>query len=158
MFNLDVIYPIVIKEIKLLFRHKFQLFYEMILPIVKMIPTILLGIYLINETGPEYFEKVSGTNTVITFMSISIVFTIFLDIQEQIGYFLENEMWMGTLEQLWLTPVKKISLIIGWIAFATIKAILYGSLSFITILFFVENKFKFLHNINYILFILIFIF
>ncbi len=157
MFNLDIIYAIVYKEIKLLFRHKFQLFYELILPIIKTIPAILLGLYLVEENGGEYFKEVAGTDTVILFICISIIFTIFTDIQEQIGYFLENEMWMGTLEQLWLTPVKKILLVGSWLIFALIKSLLYGTIAFVTVLMMSNNKEKFLDNINYPLLILTFI-
>ena len=157
MFNLDVVYAIVYKEIKLLFRHKFQLFYEIILPIIKTIPAILLGLYLVKENGSAYFKEISGTDTVIPFICISIIFTIFTDIQEQIGYFLENEMWMGTLEQLWLTPVKKFSLVGSWLIFALIKSLLYGTIAFFTVLLMVNNKEKFFNNINYPLLILTFI-
>ncbi len=156
MFNLDVVYAIVYKEIKLLFRHKFQLFYEIILPIIKTIPAILLGLYLVKENGSAYFKEISGTDTVIPFICISIIFTIFTDIQEQIGYFLENEMWMGTLEQLWLTPVKKFSLVGSWLIFALIKSLLYGTIAFFTVLLMVNNKEKFFNNINYPLLILTF--
>ena len=156
MFNLNVVYAIVYKEIKLLFRHKFQLFYEIILPIIKTIPAILLGLYLVKENGSAYFKEISGTDTVIPFICISIIFTIFTDIQEQIGYFLENEMWMGTLEQLWLTPVKKFSLVGSWLIFALIKSLLYGTIAFFTVLLMVNNKEKFFNNINYPLLILTF--
>ena len=156
MFNLNVVYAIVYKEIKLLFRHKFQLFYEIILPIIKTIPAILLGLYLGKENGSAYFKEISGTDTVIPFICISIIFTIFTDIQEQIGYFLENEMWMGTLEQLWLTPVKKFSLVGSWLIFALIKSLLYGTIAFFTVLLMVNNKEKFFNNINYPLLILTF--
>ena len=156
MFNLNVVYAIVYKEIKLLFRHKFQLFYEIILPIIKTIPAILLGLYLVKENGSAYFKEISGTDTVIPFICISIICTIFTDIQEQIGYFLENEMWMGTLEQLWLTPVKKFSLVGSWLIFALIKSLLYGTIAFFTVLLMVNNKEKFFNNINYPLLILTF--
>ena len=156
MFNLNVVYAIVYKEIKLLFRHKFQLFYEIILPIIKTIPAILLGLYLVKENGSAYFKEISGTDTVIPFICISIIFTIFTDIQEQIGYFLENEMWMGTLEQLWLTPVKKFSLVGSWLIFALIKSLLYGTIAFFTVLLMVNNKEKCFNNINYPLLILTF--
>ena len=156
MFNLNVVYAIVYKEIKLLFRHKFQLFYEIILPIIKTIPAILLGLYLVKENGSAYFKEISGTDTVIPFICISIIFTIFTDIQEQIGYFLENEMWMGTVEQLWLTPVKKFSLVGSWLIFALIKSLLYGTIAFFTVLLMVNNKEKFFNNINYPLLILTF--
>ena len=156
MFNLNVVYAIVYKEIKLLFRHKFQLFYEIILPIIKTIPAILLGLYLVKENGSAYFKEISGTDTVIPFICISIIFTIFTDIQEQIGYFVEHEMWMGTLEQLWLTPVKKFSLVGSWLIFALIKSLLYGTIAFFTVLLMVNNKEKFFNNINYPLLILTF--
>lgn len=157
MFNYRVIIAIIQKELLLLKRHRIQFFYEFLLPIIKMLPTILLGTYLLKTNGEATVEKFLGTNQVVLYISIGILFTIFIDIQEQVGYFLENEMWMGTLEQLWLTPTNKLGLIIGWIIFASVKAIVYGILSFLAVMIFSFNSIRVFSEINVIQLIVMFL-
>lgn len=140
------------KEILLIIRHPFQLFYEVLLPVVKMIPCIMLGSYMLLKNGEAIFLSKTGTTDEILFISLSVLFTVFIDIQEQVGYFLENEMWMGTLEQLWMTPVKKLALVMGWVLFALIKAVTYGAISMITIVFLTNDNWEYWSNINIPLF------
>lgn len=130
MYKINVFKAVVKKEFILLFRHKLQFFYEIILPVVKIIPTILFGIFLVNSVGTNKFNDITGNGNVIAYISLSIIFSIFIDVQEQIGYYLENEMWMGTLEQIWLTIVNKYFLFICLIIYTTVKSIIYSLISF----------------------------
>lgn len=152
MYN-KVFLSVAKKELLQICRHPFQLVYELLLPAVKMIPCILLGSYMLHENGDATFLSKTGTTNEILFISLSILFTVFSDIQEQVGYFLENEMWMGTLEQLWMTPVKKMTLVIGWIFFALIKAVIYGTISMLTIVLLTSGNLGYWANINFPLFV-----
>ncbi|SHF24233.1 ABC-2 type transport system permease protein [Marinitoga hydrogenitolerans DSM 16785] len=123
MFNKA--YVFLKKEMLFLIRYPMQIMFETILPVINMLPAIFLAIYLMSSNHIQNFEKVTGTKNYFVFISIGIVFSIFNSIQEQTGYQLSKEMWMGTLEQIWITPIKKFNLILGWIFFSFIKAILY---------------------------------
>lgn len=157
IFRANVIFAIVAKELSILKRHPLQLFYELLLPFVKSLPIILLGKHLIDNNGALSFSQTTGTDNSILFLGLSILFTIFIDIQEQVGFYLEREMWMGTLEQLWLTPVKKIGLIGGWIAFAMVKAIIYGLVTCLLLFIFTANLMEIIINANFILFFIVFV-
>ena len=140
------------KELLLVIRHPFQLFYEILLPVIKMIPSIMLGSYMLLKNGKTIFLSKTGTTDEILFISLSVLFTVFIDIQEQVCYFLENEMWMGTLEQLWMTPGKKLALVMGWVLFALIKAVVYGAISMLTIILLTNGNWEYWSNINVPLF------
>lgn len=102
-------------------------------------------LYAAKEWGCLFLSKTGTTNELL----FIILFTVFIDIQEQVGYLLENEMWMGTLEQLWMTPVKKITLVIGWVFFALIKAVVYGTISMLTIVLLTSRDLGYWANINF---------
>ncbi|BBE31804.1 ABC transporter [Tepiditoga spiralis] len=138
------IYIFLKKELLFLIRYPMQFIFEIILPVINMLPAIFLSIYLMSSNHIQSFEKSTGTKNYFVFISIGIVFSIFNSIQEQTGYQLSKEMWMGTLEQIWITPIKKINLILGWIFFSFIKALLYTISSAIIL------KFIFIYlNINF---------
>lgn len=139
MFNKA--YVFLKKELLFLVRYPLQIIFEVILPVINMLPAILLAIYLMSSNHIESFEKATGTKNYFVFISIGVVFSIFNSIQEQTGYVLSKEMWMGTLEQIWVTPIKKFNLILGWIFFSLIKAILYiiGSIIILKLIFIYLN-------------------
>ncbi|MDO5100576.1 MAG: ABC transporter permease [Eubacteriales bacterium] len=157
IFSAKVVLAIIIKELKILKRHPLQLFYELLLPFAKSFPAILLGKYLMDNNGAGSFSQTTGTDNSVLFLGLSILFTIFIDIQEQVGFYLEREMWMGTLEQLWITPVKKIGLIGGWITFATIKAVIYGLAACSLLFIFTANGIETIMNANFTLFFIVFV-
>lgn len=131
----DKAYVFLKKELLFLIRYPMQIIFEILLPVINMLPAIFLAIYLTSSNDIKSFEKVTGTNDYFVFISIGIVFSIFNSIQEQTSYVLSKEMWMGTLEQIWISPVKKINLVLGWIFFSFIKAILYTIASAIILKF-----------------------
>lgn len=125
------------KDLLRVVRYPVQMFFEILLPIISVLPTLLLAYYMVNKNGIKYFYSHTGTNNYVLYLSTSIVFSIFMMVLEQTGYLIGDEMWMGTLEQIWLTPVKKIYFLLGWIANSLFRSIIYCSISMgVTILVF----------------------
>ncbi len=112
------------KEALWLVRHKAQMTFELLLPIIGIIPVLIYTAYILSQSDISSFAAITGTEQYFEFFCISIVFTIFSIIQEQTGNVLANEMWMGTLEQIWMAPVPKTFLMFGWLSIGLVKAVL----------------------------------
>lgn len=138
------------KEILFILRNPFQFLCELFLPMLSILPSIFVAFTLIEKQGSHTFYEYSGTHNYLAFIFIGIIFYYFNDIQEQTAYLLQKELWMGTLEQIWFTPVSKLIILLGWTTFSFFKVLVYSLLGISTLFLFGLNLNIDISHINFI--------
>lgn len=129
--NLDAVYTVFLTRVRILSRYRGWFLFDIILPIFLAAMPILLGRAIAGTDMETNFLKNVGTANYVAYMVIGAnLFMIVSNSLWHFGFWLRNEMQMGTLEALYLTPVNK-TLILGGVAlYTTVRSLISFSLAF----------------------------
>lgn len=131
---LKVMYTMGKKEITEIIRYKDWILGFIIFPIIFPLMYILSAIGLVgpNKSGIQGFVEATGTNNYIGFIVIgSMLYMIVNMTMWNLGTFLRMEQQRGTLESLWICPVKKFNILLGGTTGVFIMSFIYLVVSMI---------------------------
>ncbi|MCL1934988.1 MAG: ABC transporter permease [Defluviitaleaceae bacterium] len=134
------IFSIINKEFLYFIRQNKVIFFEIILPITSFLPLILTVWFLEGNTSYENFAYFVGTEHINNYYVIAFFGFIFFNISENLATLLERELYLNTLEQILLTPIKYISIIIGWFIYLCIKSIIYITVFYILAILIIDTS------------------
>ncbi len=130
--SLDIIRTVFIARMKVIFRYRFSILGETVMPVTFAALPILLGSAIAGgETAAaQNFFSYTGTNAVgtqdfrlymllgsNTFMLVSLMLWL-------IGYWVRREQETGTLEALYLSPAKRIHVLAGVTTYTLVRALI----------------------------------
>lgn len=113
------------KEFIYMYRSPKGTMFEILLPIINIIPLLLTVCFLNNNFGNAAFVEYTNTNHMNNYYCVTLLGLVFINLSESSGYLLEREMYFGTLEQIWLAPNSSRALIFGWYIFLALKSLLH---------------------------------
>jgi ABC-2 type transport system permease protein len=122
---------IVRKEFLLSIRYPIEFVSNIATPLLMLIPILMLGkLYLVG--GGSGFAEYTGTDNFSLYVVLGSLYLQFIEnLFFDILSFVKKEMWMGTLEQLWLSPANKYIFLITRSFFSSLR---YATYSIITLL------------------------
>jgi len=133
---------------------------SLVRPVLSIILTLLLSNYLVNDSGIQSFNANTGTENYISYIVFSILLAIFL-INSMIGtgFKLYIEIGQGTLENLFLLPISKYSIIL----YMTLGQVIVNlftmvmNLIVVKIVFNIQLELKHYLNFTYLVLLAIFV-
>lgn len=97
-----------LKEWKIELTYKPDFIRGMIDPLVYALPYLLYGVALVGGKTSESLQKLTGTNDLITFVTLGYIFIGFLNMALwAMGFSLRKEQYWGTLESVFAAPVPR---------------------------------------------------
>lgn len=129
---------IVKKEILYMIRSPKAIFFELILPIVNFIPILLTVWFLVETNGSEHLHQSIGTTYVNNYYIVVLISFVFINMAEASGCLLETELYLGTFEQILMTPTNATTLVKGWYLFSLFKSFVYILIFIIFSIFLVD--------------------
>jgi len=129
--NLDAMYTVFLARVRILSRYRGWFLMDIILPIFLAAMPILLGRAVAGTSMEGNFLKNVGTANYVAYMVIGA--NLFMVVSNSLwlfGFWLRNEMQMGTLESLYLAPVNKILILGGVALYTTLRSLISFFLAF----------------------------
>ncbi|MCX8015021.1 MAG: ABC transporter permease, partial [candidate division WOR-3 bacterium] len=97
-----------LKEWKIELTYKPDFIRGMIDPLVYALPYLLYGVALVGGKTSAALQKLTGTNDLITFVTLGYIFIGFLNMALwAMGFSLRKEQYWGTLESVFAAPVPR---------------------------------------------------
>jgi len=113
-------------------RYPGQLMMEVIIPIVIAAMPILLGRATAGDDAAANFASNTGTTNYVAFLLIgSNVFTIVSQALWHVGHWIRFEQETGTLEAVYLTPTRSLTLASGVALYSITRALIAAFLSYV---------------------------
>jgi ABC-2 type transport system permease protein len=128
---LNVIYAVAYKDWLSFWRYPMNALFRLIEPVVWLIPFYFMGKSFAGAAGNVGFAAYTGNDDYMAFLAIGTALNGYVSaIFWGMGFSLKKEMVMGVLETNWMTPVPRISFLIG----NTVSSLLITTVSNIIIL------------------------
>lgn len=130
--SLDIVRTVFIARMKVIFRYKFAILGETLMPVVFAALPILLGTSIAGSESAAANNFLGNTRTLgqgtsdfrlymllgsNTFMLVSLMLWL-------IGYWVRREQETGTLEALYLSPAKRIHVLAGVTSYTLVRALI----------------------------------
>lgn len=127
---LQQISPFIKKELILSKKFYFSTILIIVLPFITIIPMLAFSI------------GIGISDKQMLLLLTSIIFIYFNDFQEYCVYYISSEIKNGVLEEIWLSPINWIFMLIGWLFVAALKLFLFSFVFFIIEVFFLNYNFE----------------
>ncbi|SHE48546.1 ABC transporter permease [Clostridium fallax] len=142
--TLKTIYAIGKKEVTEMIRYRDWIISLIIWPLIFPLMYILsaLGLSGPDKSGLKEFTEITGISDYIGFIVIgAMVYMIVNLTMWNFGTFLRMEQQRGTLESLWICPIKRFNILLGGGVFNMLLSLLYVAVSMI--------EYSLIYNINF---------
>ena len=96
------------------FRYPMSLLYFSVAPILWLLPQLIYGSALVGGRFSSELQALTGTSDVWVYTSLGLIFNMFFGITLWgTAYGIRREEWTGTFENIYVTPISRITLIFG---------------------------------------------
>lgn len=112
--NLRALYAIILKDWKQYWRYPLNAVSSVFQPLIWIAPVYFMGQAFSTDGQALGFAQYSGTSDFMSFILLGNVLQNFiLSVFWGMGYALKNDMDSGVMESNWLTPIPRLSILVG---------------------------------------------